>query len=1205
MKKRLGLLFLLVVFHARGAELVKQVAQFHQGEQQIFKGVTAEREQLRTELIKEKEALVQGDQDFRKKIRTELDEIKGKQALLDAQLKTMPDDELVKRKLSVLDDLYQTLKDQQRAREQLLAILDDLIKLLTDYLDDPNFISYRKKQQLRDRVYYTFEDLLELQEKIMTQERSVMQYADQERSSAAELESRNKGFQNSENSYKKERDQIQAQLADLQDNEKAKREVGLLQSILELHERVFTIKKRVFNLRAKEIKHKVTFYKIHESIAQAQLDVFKDYFRKIKSLVKISEADMAQAKERLEQKKQEYFKQKEIYRAERDKVAFYNRQKIREIEVLAERYKIEVSDDVANWSKKPKKTVASYLEQFQIGMLKANQQLLQNKLELLDAQIAHEDEKFSYEELQYQIKESFFKKGLNKFVTEEDVTQEIKRFDAPRAQAEASLARYREKIGIIADVLSQQKKIIENMQSQREELTEIKTIIFKNNGNEYAMCLEFLNRAEGYVKESIEVLGKLTGIYSGITATLGYTLRLISFGTGELRSITIWHRPEYAITWTGVKNMIPDLTRFFAEIRTYISTIDFVTVAKNGVSYASQPMHLMLILLLIGFILIVAFMRKRYLFHASETLAIWSMKHHGFGRIIAFLLSIAIRFVSVYIVSLSIWSALFIFLHVSDFYDIYIYILFYLCSIPYLMYVASCFIKMLETENSKRDYVLVDEDFQNRFITVLSVLTYTTIAIFFLREAFMLTDYYKSEVPIILLAINFIVFQISLILLLTKEQILSLITPKSDFRRWLRAQVDKFYYLILLAVIAVIVLSNPYVGYGRLMLHMLFGLLYTGLIVVGLFWVYSLIKQVGSRIFFITKDDIVKERFANAKTSFGLLILGLFIVLGGIGLILIAKVWGWQIVWGDITRWMNAPIIGEEGAVDAISTRALLQIVIFIFAGFVLSYVLNKFVLSKIFDLLLVENGVQHTVISITQYIVVISMVFIGFKNAGLGNLVGWVIGGMALSVGWVLKEPIGDFASYFIILVQRPIKIGDYIWIDEQATGVVRRITARSIVIRSKNSTSVIVPNTHIITKQVINWNYAYNFVAFEDIEIPVDFNENPQQVKELLAKAVESHPNVLRNPKPIIRLIKFGQFGYVFMIRGYVSSAFTLDLYDIQSDVRIAAVKMLRDNNIKLAFPFYIITNVKSDELLSLASENKNERPSDEDNNRSLVDD
>ncbi len=76
--------------------------------------------------------------------------------------------------------------------------------------------------------------------------------------------------------------------------------------------------------------------------------------------------------------------------------------------------------------------------------------------------------------------------------------------------------------------------------------------------------------------------------------------------------------------------------------------------------------------------------------------------------------------------------------------------------------------------------------------------------------------------------------------------------------------------------------------------------------------------------------------------------------------------------------------------------------------------------------------GVQHTVTSIGRYIIVGIAIFFGFHMVGLGELVIYVLGALALGVGWILKEPISDFIAYFIILVQRPVKIGDYIRIDE-----------------------------------------------------------------------------------------------------------------------------------------------------------------------------
>jgi small-conductance mechanosensitive channel len=473
--------------------------------------------------------------------------------------------------------------------------------------------------------------------------------------------------------------------------------------------------------------------------------------------------------------------------------------------------------------------------------------------------------------------------------------------------------------------------------------------------------------------------------------------------------------------------------------------------------------------------------------------------------------------------------------------------------------------------NREHKFAILAPDFQRRFFLVISGLLYATITLMLFREAFMLAHYYRSELPTILLAINFIIFQISLILLIGKEQILNLIPTTNDFWLWVRIQVDRYYYVILLGVIAIIIMSNPYVGFGTLVLYILFALIYTGLLILGLFWLHGVFKKIASKVFFSTEDDIVRERFTSAKTWFGLIIIASFLTITFVGVFIGARIWGWPITLNDVYYFMHKPFIGE-GTRYPITILALGKIILFIFGGLFVTYALNRLVLDKIFDLLLVEPGVQHTVATITQYLIVMIAVFLGFHSVGLGEQVGYVLAALTFSLGWVLKEPLSDFIAYFIILVQRPLKIGDYVRIDQETMGVVRHITARNVILRRLNSTTIIVPNAYVISRSIINWNYTRNFIAFDDIVLRIDFRENPSFVKELLLQAVEMHPNVLKNPRPVIRLEDFAENGYLFIVRGYLSSVYTLEQWDIASDVRLNIVKKLRENKIKIAVPVRI---------------------------------
>jgi small-conductance mechanosensitive channel len=93
----------------------------------------------------------------------------------------------------------------------------------------------------------------------------------------------------------------------------------------------------------------------------------------------------------------------------------------------------------------------------------------------------------------------------------------------------------------------------------------------------------------------------------------------------------------------------------------------------------------------------------------------------------------------------------------------------------------------------------------------------------------------------------------------------------------------------------------------------------------------------------------------------------------------------------------------------------------------------------------------------------------------------------------------------------------------------------------------------------------YRGHVITCDDIVIHIDYQENPIHVKELLQLSIESHPKILKEPKPIIRLVDFTETGYLFMIRGYIHSC--EDQVDIMSEVRLLIVKLLYEHNITIS--------------------------------------
>jgi small-conductance mechanosensitive channel len=897
----------------------------------------------------------------------------------------------------------------------------------------------------------------------------------------------------------------------------------------------------------------------------------KDEFRRIKPAIRVSEADVANAKQELAGKRSKHLAMQDVYRQRLGVVLADKQEKGNTLEILSKRFNIPLNADLDAWRVEPQPTVTSYLGICQVGALNSYILLLETKRRLLDLQSTIETVISNNEAIQVQVKESFHKLSSGAFTSEDAIAQEIKKYDAPKSEAKANITLYRTEIQNIDEQLEGQKKILDIIAQLRKTIQDNQSRIFKHTGKEYLTCIEMLARAERSVKERIDLLKQLSSIYTEGIDTADRTIRQINFIIAELNTITIWYRPEYAISWEGVKRIVTDIEVFLNDVMIYIQRINVESIMGTIQDTIESPFNLLFVLFKLLILVVALFLIRLYVPAVTAFLMrVTTSDRSGIFRVLSMILVVLLKFMYTYFISITIWVVFLTAIMTQFVLDPYIYILFYLGSIPYLLVLSNCFIRFMTTFNKKENYPILSQEFERRFMLVFSTLLYATIAIFLFREAFEVFRWikdYQSELASILFAINYIIFQISLIFLISKEQILNVLPEKNNFSLWLREQVDRYYAFLLLAVITIIVMINPYVGFGSLVWYMLKGIFLTGLLVAGLFWLYGLFKNAASRVFFARDDEIVRERFPHAKTWFGLLIITLFLCVAVLGIIFSAYIWGWPLGLKDVGGWLAEPLI--PGLTPPITVMSLLKLITFVLGGLLVSYALDRFVLDKIFDLLLVDMGVQHTVTSIARYLIVIATVFLGLQNVGLGNLVVWIVGALALGIGWILKEPISDFVGYFIILVQRPLKIGDFIQIDENTLGVVRKITPRSIVLRRKNSTTIVVPNSYVINHAIVNWNYVRKFIAFNDIIILIHYAHDPARVLQLLMEAVESHPKVLKNPRPIVRLDEFGEYGYKFMARGFLSDVYTLEQWNIASDIRIIIVKKLEENGIEIAVP------------------------------------
>ncbi len=181
------------------------------------------------------------------------------------------------------------------------------------------------------------------------------------------------------------------------------------------------------------------------------------------------------------------------------------------------------------------------------------------------------------------------------------------------------------------------------------------------------------------------------------------------------------------------------------------------------------------------------------------------------------------------------------------------------------------------------------------------------------------------------------------------------------------------------------------------------------------------------------------------------------------------------------------------------------------------------------------DNGVRYAVLAVTRY----SIAFVGIVLAGGSVGIGWpklqwLAAAISFGLGFGLQEIFANFVSGIIVLVERPIRIGDTVTVGDM-TGVVARIRMRATTIVDGDRKELIVPNKEYITSKLVNWTLTDSVTRLV-VPLGVAYGAEPQKVQRLLMRIAGETPTVLRNPPPKAVFMGFGEKTLNFELRVFV---------------------------------------------------------------------
>ncbi len=257
----------------------------------------------------------------------------------------------------------------------------------------------------------------------------------------------------------------------------------------------------------------------------------------------------------------------------------------------------------------------------------------------------------------------------------------------------------------------------------------------------------------------------------------------------------------------------------------------------------------------------------------------------------------------------------------------------------------------------------------------------------------------------------------------------------------------------------------------------------------------------------------------------------------------------------------------EIGSVKVSVTSVVEGLLVLVTTVF-LSRILSRLLQRRIAKRAYLDPGLQYTLGRLTQYLIFILGVLLAIKVTSPTidlTSIAVIFTALSVGIGFGLQYIAADIASGFILLFERPVRVGDRITIGEDE-GDVQSINLRTTVVATNDRISIIVPNSRLVSQRLINWSYGDPRARIA-IHVGVATDSDIELVTQTLRKAAEDVDNVLPDPPPKVQFLKFGDWSLDFRLLVWTNRPRLHT--QIRSDINYRIEKLFREARIEIPFP------------------------------------
>ena len=261
---------------------------------------------------------------------------------------------------------------------------------------------------------------------------------------------------------------------------------------------------------------------------------------------------------------------------------------------------------------------------------------------------------------------------------------------------------------------------------------------------------------------------------------------------------------------------------------------------------------------------------------------------------------------------------------------------------------------------------------------------------------------------------------------------------------------------------------------------------------------------------------------------------------------------------------------------DGLTLARLFYAFVIVFGVFVFSKYLQWVIRRQVLQAFEIERHTQFILLRFLHFTLIIIGVLIALSAVGVSfTSLAIIFGGLSIGIGFGLQNIASNLIAGFILLFERPIKIGDLVEVTELDTfGRVSSINLRSTIITALDEKEIIVPNSQLITESVHNLTHANDLFRL-CIQVGVSYSSDVEVVKKVLLETAHEHPEVIKEPSPelpnvtapFIRFTDFGESSLNFELLAWIPDS--THRFDVASDLHFMIWHKFKEYNITIPFP------------------------------------